>query len=257
MADGEEAPNPANEVVSFGTTVMNLRYGVSDRFNLSASLPYLNISSDKFQGAEYSRANNGFGDLVITGQYAVMTSPQLTLEAGLELPTGSVDETDDFGQRICDILSLGSGTVDPVLGMSIWVPKFGTQNLDMVASLRHRFSGGQNKWGYAFGDLTLLTAHWTYKMSTAGRFGVRFEGWHSEGDTWYDNTVPERGASILYVGPTLAWTFSPALTVGGFAKFPTLMQLEGAQMLSPVIFGFEFSSSLTDVFKGIRGQESE
>jgi hypothetical protein len=248
---GQEAPNPAEEVVQFRVASMNLRYGVGSRMNLRATLPYLEIASDKVQGEFYQRQNSGFGDLVVSLEYAITTNPQITVEAGLELPTGNIDETDGFGQRICDILALGSGTTDPILGAAIWIPRVGFDRLDVVGSVRHRFSGGQNKYGYQFGDLTVGSAHGSFKISNAIRAGVRAEGFHSQEDSWYGNSVPERGATMVQLGPTASWTLSGAFTVGGYAKTPIYMDLEGAQMVSDWVFGMEITSNLTNLWNGI------
>jgi len=232
---------------------LNLRYGVSEKVNLSATLPYYSIVSSKIQGAPYTRTNRGLGDLVLTAQMAVHTGPQIVLEAGLEVPTGNVDKTDQFGQRICDILSLGSGTWDPILGGSIWIPHVGTKDLDLVAGLRERFSGGKNKWGYQFGSQFDFNAHSSYKVSATTRLGLRVEGYHAGKDTWYGNRVNERGATMVYAGPTVSWLASSSLSVGAFARFPVLMNLEGSQMVAPAVLGLEFSSSLGDVLNGFLG----
>jgi hypothetical protein len=253
MGTGQEAPNPAQETVNFDTAIFTLRYGLTGRINLVAALPYYSIASDKIQGAPYLRTNQGIGDLLLEAEYAVMTAPHLGVTAGAKLATGNVDKTDEFGQRICDILALGSGTTDLVLGANLWVPHAAIQHLDLVTGLRHRFSSGANKWGYRFGDETDFWAHASYPVWTKVRLGLRFDGYHTQIDTWYGNTVPERGATMLYLGPTASWQAFPNLVVGGFARVPILMELEGAQMVADTILGLEFSANLTSTLDRITG----
>ncbi len=257
MGNGETAPNPSQEVVQFDTMFFGLRYGLSSRINLVAVLPWYSIKSDKVQGAPYLRTNRGVGDLLLEAEFQVMSSPQLSLTAGVELPTGSVDNTDQYDQRICDILALGSGTTDAVLGANIWVPNAVIRHLDMVAGLKHRFSGGENKWAYRFGAETDFWAHSSYPLSSRTRLGLRFEGYHTEADTWFKNTVPERGATVLYLGPTVAWKALPGISIGGFAKVPVWMNLTGSQMMAPVVFGFDLTTDLTAGVRRIRGGGDE
>ena len=239
--------------MSFDTFILSLRYGLTRRINLTATLPYYSIDSDKFQGAPYLRSNSGVGDLVVMAEYRFGTAPQLTLEAGIEFPTGSVDRVDELGQRICDILALGSGTTDPVLGFGVWAPKFLLPHLDFFARGQYRFSGGVNKWGYRFGDQAALSLHASHPLKDPWRLGLRLVGLHSRVDTWFGNVVPERGSTFLYLGPTLSAGISESTVLGAFARFPVYMNLEGDQMVAPVVFGLEFSSDLTSFFRRLAG----
>ena len=248
---GETAPNPAFEIVSFQTVLLSLRYGLTRHINILASIPYQSIRSDKVQGASYSRLNRGWGDLLVTGEYRIGTSPQLTLEAGLKFPTGNIDKTDEFGQRICDILALGSGTTDPVVGVGVWIPHFIMHGLDVNAGVRHRFAVGKNKWGYQYGDQTVFSVHGSRPFADHTRLGIRFEGFHAEPDTWYDNQVPERGATMIWASPTFSINVSEGLALGGYVRFPVWMQLEGAQMVSPVAVGLELNVDATPVIKAL------
>ncbi len=234
-------------MINFHTANLSFRYGLAERVNLNATLPWLSIESSKVQGAPYDRVNRGFGDLTTTVELAILTSPQWTVETGFKLATGSEDERDDLGQRIDDILALGSGTTDFVIGSSIWIPLKKVFHLDLMAGVQHRFVGGQNKWGYQFGDQTTFYTHLNRKMFSSGRLGLRAEGYHTSPDEWVGHQVPERGATMLYLGPTASWDLNDALTLGGFARFPVMMNLEGSQMVAPSIVGLEFSSNITSL----------
>ena len=257
MGTGERAPNPAEEVVGFDTFILSLRYGVSNRVNVTATLPYYSITSEKFQGAQYSRSNHGVGDLVVSAEYRIGTAPQLTLDAGLEVPTGNVDKVDEFGQRICDILALGSGTVDPVIGAGLWIPKFLSEHLDMFARVQHRFSGGENKWGYAFADQTVFAMHASHPLKDPWRIGVRAAGFHAGKDTWYGNVVSERGGTFLYVGPTISSRIAENSVLGAYARFPVVMDIVGSQMVAPVILGLEFSGDIRSLARPFTKSDEE
>lgn len=237
--------------MNFDTTVLSLRYGVSRRVNLTAMVPYLSIVSSKIQGAPYVRTNRGLGDLVVMGEVGVLARPQLSLKAGVKLPTANGDKTDDLGQRIDNILALGSGTTDLVLGSSVWLPNAGVRHLDLVAGFEHRVVGGQDKYGYRFGDQTTFLAHASYPVLGRGRVGLRLEGYRTEQDTWYGRPVPERGATMVALGPTASWSVGAGTSVGAFLRVPVAMDLVGAQMVAPSIFGFEMSANLGEVARSV------
>ncbi len=76
--------------------------------------------------------------------------------------------------------------------------------------------GRTDKWGYWFGDLTTDRLHAVYPITGQGRVGVRAEGFRTEPDTSYANTVSERGAPFLYLGPTFSWNPASTLNAGRF-----------------------------------------
>ncbi len=241
----------------FDTVNLSMRYGLTRRLNLNASLPWYRIESAKFQGAPYTRLNRGVGDLVLTAEYSFGSAPQVTLEAGAEFPTGDIDRKDEFGQRICDILALGSGTVDPIVGMSAWVPHAFGDRLDVYATLRHRFSGGENKYGYRFGDQTTLSMSGYRMLGETWRGGVEVLLYHLQRDTWYGLTVPERGGTFAYVRPTLSTEVTPTTSIGVYVRAPVYMEIEGAQMVAEYSAGLEVTSDVTDVLARLRAGEDE
>jgi hypothetical protein len=256
---GQAAENPDQVQINSNSLVLAARYGLGSRFNLTATLPYRSIFTEKIQIEPYSRTNRGLGDLIIAGEAAFATDPHLILELGLELPTGDNDRTDDLGQRFTDILALGTGTTDVILGGRLWMSRTASRRVELAAWLRHRFSGGQNTYGYVFGDETGFGAHATYPVSKRALLGLRLEGYHTEPDTWHDNLVPERGATMLYAGPTAFWDATPGLRLGGFARFPIVMSLEGSQIVARAVLGLILTADVNTAINRItrRGNESE
>ncbi len=224
---------------------------MTEKLNLVATLPWYSIDSRKIQGAPYTRLNRGVGDLTVEAELAVLESPQLTLSTGVKFATGSVDNTDEFGQRICDILALGSGTTDFLLGGGLWIPHAGIEKLSLFANARHRFVSGANKWGYEFGDQTTFRVRADYPLFEIGSVGLAVDGFHSDVDLWYGNVVPERGATFVFVGPTMAWNVADGVSIGAFLRFPAYMELEGSQMVAPATFGMDLTTNVTDFVHGL------
>jgi|GEM_PF-3279953 len=250
---GQTAANASQESVNFETVVLSMRYGLTGRMNINAALPWYSIESAKIQGAPYTKRNKGIGDLSVTGEYSFGSAPQFTLEAGAEFPTGNIDKTDQFHQRICDILALGSGTVDPIAGMSLWAPHAFGDRFDLYAQLRHRFSGGENKYGYRFGDQTSLDVQGYHSLGDTWNGGVRLLALHAQRDTWYGRVVPERGSSFVYMEPTVNTRVGENSVVGAYVRFPLYMHLEGSQMVAPYSMGLELTSDLTGFVDRLKG----
>ncbi len=248
QADGQAAPNPSSEVVEFKTAYMSLRYGLTDRVNLMATVPWLSISSAKIQGEPYTRSNVGIGDALVMGSARVLESPEVLIEAGLRLPTGSTDNTDGLGTRINDILALGSGTLDPVVGASAFKGGVFGHHVDAFASVRYRHTGGTNKWGYHFGDEVQYSLGLSGQASDRVRITPTLSGYRIGEDTWVGNTVPERGAAFLNFSTEVAWRLSRDFSLGAFYQVPVRMRLTGAQMVAEHRLGLTGSMGLSSVW---------
>lgn len=239
-------------MIDFDTVTMSLRYGLTDKINLVATIPWFSIDSRKIQGAPYTRVNKGLGDLVLEAEYQFLEAPHLSISAGVKFANGSVDNADEFGQRICDILALGSGTTDFLLGGGLWVPHIaGVEHLSLFASARHRFVSGANKWGYQYGNQTTLRVRADYPVLERASVGLAVDAYRTDKDRWYGNVVPERGATFLYLGPTVAYNLSDSISLGAFVRYPVYMDLEGAQMVSPSNFGLEMTTDVSSIFQGL------
>jgi hypothetical protein len=241
---GDSATDPTDEAVKLNAFLMTLRYGIGRGFNFVIGIPVGSIESSLLQGAEYTRKNRGWGDMVVAGEYGVGTSSQLTLLAGLKLATANVDKSDEFGQRISDNLALGTGTTEFVLGGSVWAPGFLLRFLDVNTQARFRSGLNQNKWGYRFGDRTTFSIHGSRAVSVGGRVGLRLDGHHTERDKMHGHEVPDRGGTVVYLGPTLSANVSESAALGAYASVPIAMHLEGVQLVPRVTAGIEFSVAL-------------
>ena len=111
------------------TSQMNLSFnaalGLSDDFTLLAIVPYnmrYGIRST-YDGMDYSGGDSiGVGDLSLLAKYRVLNSClkdyQLSLLAGVKMPTGQTNETDEFGYRLAADEQPGSGSWDPMMGLA-------------------------------------------------------------------------------------------------------------------------------------------
>ena len=97
MVDGtNKVTNNENLDATANITLLALRYGVSNNFDLRVAIPYKQIEATAKLGANDVAIDNiGIGDIVIMGRYVVLPMKdygfQLSVGGGVKLPTGSTD----------------------------------------------------------------------------------------------------------------------------------------------------------------------
>lgn len=89
---------------------VGLRYGISDKFTISALLPYVFLKTN-------TGNDKGLGDLIVMGTYNIYSKKSLNiaLQAGIELPTGT-QKSSNFDNTT---VVLGSGSYDPIAGIVV------------------------------------------------------------------------------------------------------------------------------------------
>lgn len=106
--------------------MFNLMYAPTDDVTLMAMLPYKTISMKHITrtGRKFTTRAEGIGDLNLMGHYVIVRAPQnkylLSLQAGMSIPTGSIDKKDRTPagprQKLPYPMQLGSGTYDLKIG---------------------------------------------------------------------------------------------------------------------------------------------
>ncbi|MDN5942304.1 MAG: transporter, partial [Nitrospira sp.] len=142
------------------TAILDLNYGLTERFGLQVTLPYKHVTSDAQIGAITPVPYNdkGLGDIRVTLKYNVLPTlrSMIVLGLGVDLPTG------DYGQRVQGG-SLAESTLQVGRGAAGLVPGI-YQSYELIphrlnqfalASYRHTF---KNSDGYQFGDELNLNA---------------------------------------------------------------------------------------------------
>ncbi len=242
--NGQPADNPTKETVYHRYTNLNLRYGLTDRMNLSATFPFLRIFAGKTQGMYYVRNNKGLGDIVLMASYRALDSPQVALELGVRLPSGSTDNKDALGQRICDILALGSGVASPIAGIGLWRSYRG---VDIAASFRYRWTLGANKWGYEWGNEAQWFISGSKPVWRGLRIGARLLETQIGHDFWYGNLVPERGARVLRFEPELTYALDNGFMLTFTLRHPVRQRYAGDQMVADYFYGLNATYDMADL----------
>ncbi len=172
-------------------------YAPTNDLTLMAMLPYVRKSMTHFtrDGTQFSERSEGIGDLQLVGLYTFYKlsgfQHRFLLNAGVSVPTGSVDEK-DFGPdpslgkaRLEYPMQLGSGTVDLLPGLTYLGQ---ADNWAWQAEFIPTVRLGRNRHDYRLGNRYRLSAwgawKWTDWFSLSGRI---------DGQVWENIQGADRG----------------------------------------------------------------
>lgn len=161
--------------------MFGLMYGVSDKLTLMGMLPYTLISMDHVNraGVKFTTKSEGIGDAKFSGIYTLSEegSRKFLLNAGISLPTGSIDERDNTpagaNQKLPYPMQLGSGTYDLLPGIT-YTDKQG--NWSWGSQLNAVIRLGENDNDYTLGNQYGLSAWGARKFNEYASASVRLDG---------------------------------------------------------------------------------
>lgn len=169
------------------TYTLDMNYGITDRFAMQVSVPYLKRkhrhidgigeSVDEF-GENSGFSDNGIGDMRVTAKYNLLPTLRnmLVLGFGMDLPTGDTRARDSSGEVLESSGQLGRGNVG-LIGSIYQTYELIPHRLNEFAygSYRHTF---RNRDGYQFGDeflfnfgVNLVTLPW---LVVTNQFNYRY-----------------------------------------------------------------------------------
>lgn len=241
----------ANDTFS-QTWLLKIRYGLFDRFEISAVVPYVNNDVDN----QYWRVE-GLGDVYVGTATAILSQRAgdpmwLTLLAGLNLPTG-------------DEHIPGAGVLGGRLGLS-WAKRF-NKNILVAGDLVWEMPLGRGNEPYDSpaawnrsgsverGDVYTATAHARY-MFNSWDVGVETVYQKAESGTRHlgDNYVRpadgksefimNNGVTEWVVGPSVNYAFdSLSLWVGAGAFLPVYQDAKGPAKMEDVRYEFKIGKT--------------
>lgn len=256
--DGDEIPNPAGEHIDSWITQAVFGYRYS-RWAVQINAPYIYRSFTRLteEGVESSHVS-GFGDATILGSYRLFNEFEddwnfaQDLLFGIKLPTGSTDrlgeeggegeeghhdddEGHGHGHDASGIhghdLTLGSGSVDYVLGTSLFA-RYRRFFLEGNILWAIRTEGDYDyefandlMWDIGPGYYLILDEDRTLQLS------VVVSGEYKGLDT--SKGVPEPGSDITawYIGPKAAATFGDQLALEIRGEIPVSIGNSGLSMV--------------------------
>ncbi|MBI4525980.1 MAG: transporter [Deltaproteobacteria bacterium] len=222
-----------------------LGYNLATDAVVNVVVPYV---IKEFKSPDKRRLDaRGVGDISLFGKYRLYRedvprgSTQFSLIGGLELPTGDTTQRKD-GVKLPPPLQLGSGGVDPLLGLAAsWISAF------------HALEGGvQFKYnsrhdGFRFGTVTNYDLAYAYQLYPKwpienAQLGLllEFNGEHRERNILGGNKASASGGDTIFLSPGIQYIFLDNALVETSFQVPVLDRVNGKQLHQDyrVLFGF-------------------
>lgn len=176
-------------------------YGINNRLTLMAML-HLNHNMMEMEmlGAGGNHVHSGsvshghemssigLGDTKLYAMYALKNSlhHKWIVNAGVSFPTGSIEETDNDGDRLAYNMQLGSGTVDVLPGLTYL---YHNVKYTVGAQLNGVVRFGYNKLGYSKGNEASFNIWYAYRWLRFLSSSLRLEAQAMDRIYGNDNTL--------------------------------------------------------------------
>ena len=233
------------------TGLLQLTRTIGERWQFTGVVSWV---EQRFQAQNTIKAQ-GLGDLIVLGQYRLLgggaSLQALYVGAGVKLPTGKTNLTNDSGLLLNPDLQPGTGAWDGIFSLlytksGLWSPK---SNLQVSATYRitstaERFSNTQS---YRFGPELLLQAGASHKLALGKQQLVplvllRYR--RTAHDLLNENQAFNTGGQWLNAGGGLQWQWTEGISLQSNMLFPLYRKLQGTQLTSSWRLTFALNISL-------------
>lgn len=237
------ADGPDRSLTAYAGPLIGV-YGVTPRWTLFGILPVLRkrLEVTTPQG-RVTRGPTGIGDARLFARYTVwrQNRPGQTIRlaplAGLKLPTGRSDDTDQRG-RLPQPLQLGSGSWDPFAGLV-----FTWQTLQWQVDLSPMYQFNTEAHGFQFSDearLDVASKHRVWSHERSGRVPGFLYANLETNLIWQDNDelqgqeAPISGGTTWFVALGVQY-ITRRFVVEGAVQLPAVQDRNGTALEEDVI----------------------
>ena len=189
----------------------------------------------RFGDEYYTDGNDGYDDYIGKGPstYAGRRQgPIFALTLGVRLPTGSTDITDKSGNRLPDELQLGTGTMDPIIGL-LYHQRY--YRLGWGASTLYRFPSQENIHHYEGSDEFIGAAYLSYRLNRSLEMVHQANGNILGKSSMNGVKVDNSGGTILFYTPSLVYVGAKNFTLQASAEIPIYRKFNETQLSSDYI----------------------
>lgn len=243
LKDGEEVTDPLDQELTVYEETLTGVYAVTGDFTVGLTLPIVQKRL-KFTTSTGGRAeihSSGVGDLSLVGVYRFyrrdvpLGSTQLSLIGGLELPTGSNDQTDSdvpaltggTSTRIPRDLQPGSGSVDGIVGIAAF------QNFDRLSfygSLQGKINSEADDFKFGNKLHYDLAADYVLQEERNLFLVLELNGRYEARSEERGKDVRNSGGNSLFISPGIQYLPVPYLILETSIQLPIFQELNGMQL---------------------------
>lgn len=162
--------------------MLGLMYGVTDSLTLSAMGSFVENDMDHQRRnlTTFETGAQDWGDTSINALYEVYNDGQnrVQINAGVSIPTGSMNRSNAAGTRLPYAMQIGSGTYDLLPGVS-YSGQSTDNNWGWGGQVNATLRLGENNYDYTLGDRVQVTAWGSRKLTNMIGVSARlnYESW--------------------------------------------------------------------------------
>ncbi len=191
-------------------------------------------------GDEMAQATNtGLGDIDLGARWFFwsardmpnMSRQSLGVSAGLTLPTGPNDATQD-GERLDDHAQLGTGSYGPYLGVLYAYHRDPWNFFGSVTGQVH----SRNSFGYRYGPAVKWATRVDYRIVDRVAVSAGIDGRYAARDDVDDEEQVNTGGFLLAVSPGASVNLFEDVWLRGRVQLPVVTSLYGDQSVGPTFF---------------------
>jgi hypothetical protein len=247
-----EVDNPIEERTTIRVPLLTVDVRVTDTFGVQAALTVPDITRTavipRTAGPLNYRENfSGIGDTSVLGWYRLRPQRRWfpVVNFGVSLPTGKTErprfrpELEGGNLVPMSRLQRGSGTVDPVFGLSL---ERRLRRATMFGSVAARTPVYENEYGLRTGASWEINSGIARELGNHRIVGFGRFGWlHRRQDSFGGTPVAVGGGDWLYVTPGAAVMLGKGINAQIEVKLPAYRSLTNRQLDSTAIFQFGIS----------------
>jgi len=235
----------ASQTRSSQTVLLDLSYGLSNRWSFSALFSFITQQRQPLSGFGNNSTNlstTGIGDALLIARYNIIKSNivdqrQLSIGMGIKTPLGNSNQRDENGIRFPADFQSGTGSWDGVTLLSFSQGFKPTFDGSVFTSFSYRFNGRSNLFyqsdgpfdSYKFGNVFSLTIGTSYSLIEWVDLTIQFRLRKSAHDKFAGQEVFNSSGEWHYLIPGINVNYDP-FGMRITAKIPTYRNLSGIQI---------------------------
>ncbi|TAK07524.1 MAG: transporter [Candidatus Manganitrophaceae bacterium] len=216
---------------------LDMSYGINSKFALTLAVPFLNnrrhehIDAGEFRNTD---GTTGFGDIRLTGKYALWVSTKQLLVGGLGIksPTGEYKLLNSEGEINEPTLMPGTGSWDGIVSAH-YAYQILPHGLDAFLSGSYQVTT-RNSLEYRFGNTLLLNGGMRYLIDGAKptTLSLQVNLRQAPHDVFKGEEVPSTGGRWIYLTPGVTLQASPNTAFYAHVQLP-VYQYVNEENLAP------------------------
>lgn len=240
LRDGGSVPDPRGRNMEARIVPFIWAHGATPELTVMLVAPYADKELTLTEGGRrVTERVSGLGDLTVAGLYQLWrqdegpNTRQVAALAGLTLPTGAAHLTDRKGRRLPPSMQLGTGSVNPFLGVAFIAE---TDRAGYHGQLTYQVNtpgaGGLDR-----GEIFAYDFKLGYRVAPAERgagnelyLGLELNGRVQGRSRLRGAVVADSGGHTLSVAPSIQYVASPHLLLEAAYPIPVVRDLNGTQL---------------------------